>query len=246
MTLYRKGVMDFPHAYNQRSPHKKTKFGGGATGDYPVITDEQALDIWAPWTSTLFDDDAAFFFWGCMPKTPVNMEFLGRMEKDGFRFVTCAYLWEKITKAGNPKGGPGHYTAANAEPLWLAVRGKMKPEISLSNSVRPTFGWEATDYFELNDEPRSEFDIVVEPDSDSIVYKTHLTRHSRKPAIFKQLIDAMYPSDKYGRGIGLFERELQSGWDLFGNEVPSDIVGPDGLKPAPLAGDIAVQKLIFA
>lgn len=45
-------------------------------------------------------------------------------------------------------------------------------------------------------------------------------RHSEKPAQIRNRIVAMFPSQKK---IELFAREKTKGWDVFGNEVKSDI-----------------------
>jgi N6-adenosine-specific RNA methylase IME4 len=48
--------------------------------------------------------------------------------------------------------------------------------------------------------------VVTEPRSD----------HSRKPEIFREIIDTIYPN---GNRIELFARKQTEGWDVYGNEV---------------------------
>jgi N6-adenosine-specific RNA methylase IME4 len=44
--------------------------------------------------------------------------------------------------------------------------------------------------------------------------------HSKKPEIFRQLIESVTPS---GNKLELFARHENEGWDLFGNEVNNSI-----------------------
>lgn len=54
----------------------------------------------------------------------------------------------------------------------------------------------------------------------SSVFRERRTRHSRKPLKIAELIQKWYP-DK--NRIELFAREKTPGWDVWGNEVDSDI-----------------------
>jgi N6-adenosine-specific RNA methylase IME4 len=51
---------------------------------------------------------------------------------------------------------------------------------------------------------------------DSVV-SVERTEHSRKPAMFREMIDTIYPN---GRRIELFAREHIQGWDVYGNQLP--------------------------
>lgn len=48
-----------------------------------------------------------------------------------------------------------------------------------------------------------------------------VTVHSRKPAIFRERIESMFPHSKK---IELFARDQVSGWDSWGEEVKSNVV----------------------
>ena len=52
---------------------------------------------------------------------------------------------------------------------------------------------------------------------DSVI-SIEKTRHSEKPAYFRELIDKLYT---HGNRIELFAREVAPGWDSWGNEVPA-------------------------
>ena len=46
------------------------------------------------------------------------------------------------------------------------------------------------------------------------------TEHSKKPKEFRDIINTIYPN---GKRVELFAREKTEGWDVWGNEVESDI-----------------------
>lgn len=50
---------------------------------------------------------------------------------------------------------------------------------------------------------------------DSVITEER-TEHSKKPKIFREIIDTIYP---YGKRIELFAREKAEGWDVYGNEI---------------------------
>jgi N6-adenosine-specific RNA methylase IME4 len=50
---------------------------------------------------------------------------------------------------------------------------------------------------------------------DSVVTEER-TEHSRKPEVFREIIDTIYP---YGKRIELFARVKVEGWDAYGNEL---------------------------
>lgn len=49
---------------------------------------------------------------------------------------------------------------------------------------------------------------------DSVITEER-TEHSRKPKVFREIIDTIYP---HGKRIELFAREKAEGWDVYGNE----------------------------
>lgn len=55
--------------------------------------------------------------------------------------------------------------------------------------------------------------------------------HSAKPKEFYELVRRLYPEDKFGRGVALFERTERPGFDCYGNELgrphPGVVVGVD-------------------
>lgn len=124
-------LADPPWKYNNRGHHNKTKFGGGVHSHYPVMKPSDILAL-RPAIDTLAADNSALFLWVVMPQLQLGLEV---MKAWGYRYVTNAFTWVKTTKKGEPIGGPGFYTASNAEICLLGVRGKLKPVNHLVNSV---------------------------------------------------------------------------------------------------------------
>jgi N6-adenosine-specific RNA methylase IME4 len=56
--------------------------------------------------------------------------------------------------------------------------------------------------------------------SVSSVYREKRTRHSKKPAYFRNLIASWYPNETK---LEMFAREKCPGWDVWGNEVDSSV-----------------------
>lgn len=55
---------------------------------------------------------------------------------------------------------------------------------------------------------------------ESSVFREKRTKHSRKPAYFRNLIEKQFPT---ATKLELFAREKTLGWDVWGNEVENDI-----------------------
>jgi len=209
--LYKRGKCDFPWSYASRCPHADTRFGGGASGDYDLISDQEAMEVWAPWIDSLFHpENAVCFFWIVWPKVEFCLQFIRAC---GFKPSTLAFDWVKTCKTNQDtfRVNPGAYSGSNSELCILGVRGSMKAYQPLVGQVEETC---YPDHL-----------VTVR---HGLVYGTDgKPIHSRKPDVFKVKIDQMYPPNLYGNGIGLFERESQGpGWDVFGNQVNGSIPGP--------------------
>jgi N6-adenosine-specific RNA methylase IME4 len=64
---------------------------------------------------------------------------------------------------------------------------------------------------------RGRFSLAPELCSEG-VYSEKRTKHSRKPAFFRELIASLYPNESK---LEMFAREVVPGWDVWGNEVNS-------------------------
>ena len=67
---------------------------------------------------------------------------------------------------------------------------------------------------------RGQFAAPSEELSVSSVYSEKRTKHSKKPAYFRDLIASWYPSESK---LEMFAREVVPGWDAWGNEVNSSV-----------------------
>ena len=141
----------------------------------------------------LADDNCILFMWATFPKL---QEALDVIKAWGFEYKTVGFTWIKKNKNGGNFFGVGWYTKSNAEVCLIGVRGKA-PKIS--NSV-------------------------------SSIIETTRERHSKKPSIVKDKIVEFCGDISR---IELFARQDNQmklngktdfdGWDVWGNEVDSDI-----------------------
>jgi N6-adenosine-specific RNA methylase IME4 len=67
---------------------------------------------------------------------------------------------------------------------------------------------------------RGQIDAPPEARSVSSVYSEKRTKHSKKPAYFRNLISSWYPNEAK---LEMFAREASPGWDVWGNEVESSV-----------------------
>jgi site-specific DNA-methyltransferase (adenine-specific) len=117
---------DFPWKYNDRR-NSKTTFGGGAYGQYPMMTMEQIEAFPVP---DLADTNCALFMWCTFPLLDQQLRLFRHW---GFTYKNDRFTWTKINaRNGKPFFGVGYYTKSNAEVCLLGIKGRMKP---ISNKV---------------------------------------------------------------------------------------------------------------
>jgi len=190
--MYNIILADPPWYYNSRTGGKRTRFGLGAPGRYPVMKTEELCDI--P-VHKLAAENCALFLWTTFPRYDVALEVMNAW---GFDHKTIGFLWIKLNpkraKSMVPWGNPiwimewlsffgiGYYTKSNPEPCLLGIKGKMKP---ISNRVA---------------------NLVYAPRG----------RHSMKPDITRDKIVELFGDLPR---VELFARERAEGWDAIGNEI---------------------------
>lgn len=171
---------DPPWSYRDKASSGKR----GACYKYPLMTTEDICNL--P-VANIADEDCALFLWATMPK--LQDAFLV-MERWGFSYKTCAFVWVKQNKNDNGLFmkrnklfmGMGNYTRANAEICLLGIKGNIKRVDSSVHSV------------------------VISP----------VERHSKKPdEVRKRIVRLVGDIPR----IELFAREEKDGWDCWGNEV---------------------------
>lgn len=116
---YRIIYADPPWQYNSRSAHKKTKFGGGATGNYKCLSLDEIKSL--P-VGRLADDNSVLAMWVTGPHMHHGADVIRSW---GFKYVeTVLFVWVKTNRDGRAFYGPGFYTGSNAEYVLLGKRGK--------------------------------------------------------------------------------------------------------------------------
>lgn len=126
--------------------------------------------------------------------SPKLNEVLPIIESWGFNYKTVAFCWNKITTGGKWVHNMGHWTMGNIELCLLATKGHPK---RISKTIK-----------QLTIAPR--------------------TTHSKKPAIIREkiikLVGNLPRIELFARKEDLlFDADGFEGWDIWGNEVESDI-----------------------
>lgn len=150
-------------------------------------------DICALPIGDLADKDCKLFLWAT---PPCLQEALQVMKSWGFEYKTIAFCWIKTNpKSGTPFFGIGHWTASNCELVLVGLRKGGQ----------------------LNRQSKSISQVVLSP----------IQEHSRKPDIIRDNIVKLCGDIPR---IELFARKRENlfgsnldGWDVWGNEVKSDI-----------------------
>ena len=141
----------------------------------------------------LTDKDCILFLWVTFPQL---VEGLRLIEAWGFEYKTIAFNWVKKNKDGSPFFGVGYYTKSNGEVCLLATKGKPHKFVK-DNSI------------------------------SQVIFSGKLG-HSKKPPIVRkkiiQLLGDRPRIELFARKPNLlFDAEGYDGWDVWGNEVESDI-----------------------
>lgn len=68
---------------------------------------------------------------------------------------------------------------------------------------------------------KGKFSPPISTMRESSVYREKKSKHSRKPQYFRDLISRQFPE---ATKLELFARQKTPGWDVWGNEVESDII----------------------
>lgn len=126
---------------------------------------------------------------------PCLEEGLELIRKWGFTYKTCAFNWIKTNKKSDSLfWGMGYWTRANSELCLLATKGNPKRISAGVHQVIETFETET--------------------------FKSRIEQHSKKPdQVRERIVQLLGDLPR----IELFARQKASGWDVFGNEVESDV-----------------------
>jgi N6-adenosine-specific RNA methylase IME4 len=82
------------------------------------------LEAIGPYIDTVAANNACLFLWMCPPLVPETLRMAAAW---GWKYKTTAFTWVKTTRdTNNLFTGMGYWTRANAEFVWLFVRGEPK------------------------------------------------------------------------------------------------------------------------
>ncbi len=126
MAKYKLLYVDPPWQFTNKKTGGSMK--SGAETQYPTMTLEQlkALDV-----PSICDDDCLLVMWwvGSQPQEAIDL-----CKAWGFTIKNMnGFVWNKLTKNGNPFFGMGFYTRAGSESAIIATKGS--PKI-INHSVR--------------------------------------------------------------------------------------------------------------
>jgi site-specific DNA-methyltransferase (adenine-specific) len=99
-------------------PSVSTGARGNAADNYSLMTLDEIAQVPIPAAK-----DCALFLWVRSPALP---EALTVMTAWGFRYVTVAFVWEKVSSCGEPMWACGLYTRPSTELCLLGMRGKLE------------------------------------------------------------------------------------------------------------------------
>ena len=146
------------------------------------------------------DKNCVLFLWAVSPLLPEAMKVIDAW---GFKYKTIAFVWSKRTKNGLQIANMGRWTMGNVEICLLGTKGKPK---RISRNIR-----------QLVEDWRAE--------------------HSKKPDQVRnkivELMGNLPRIELFARNNGqimLDGKTIFDGWDIWGNEVESDITLANKLK----------------
>lgn len=181
---YKAILCDPPWTFETYSAKGKDR---SAEQHYPCMTKEdiQNLPI-----QDLAEEDCVLFLWVTYPCLKEGMELI---DKWGFSYKTCAFMWAKKNKSNMGFFmGMGYWTRANGEICLLATKGKPNRR-------------EVVEGMKDHEKSTNQRQLIVSP----------IREHSRKP-------DEQYNRIEYlveGPYIELFSRCNRQGWDSWGLET---------------------------
>jgi N6-adenosine-specific RNA methylase IME4 len=153
-------------------------------------------DIYNLPVQDISDDNCVLFLWVTNPMLQEGLETIKRW---GFTYKTVGFSWYKKNKiADSFFWGLGYWTRANSELCLLATKGK---PTRISKGVHQV----------INDESFLDTEQIL----------STIRIHSQKPdEIHEKIVKLCGDVPR----IELFARNYTPGWDVWGNEVDSDVV----------------------
>jgi len=139
------------------------------------------------------DKNCVLFLWAVSPLLPEALEVITAW---GFKYKTLAFCWSKTTSNLKEVANMGRWTMGNVELCLLATKGSPK---RVSRTIRQLVSAERT-------------------------------RHSAKPTIVRELIVELMGDlprleifSRPNNQIDIYGKNTFDGWNVWGNEVDSNI-----------------------
>lgn len=194
-------LADPPWTFNTYSDRGK---GRSADRHYNPMT---TADICALPVAALAADNCALFLWIVPQSLPEALEVIRAW---GFTYRTKAWTWVKL------------------QQNWTTRYLPMAPVLSSQTSIlysllRMSLGYytrKATEDCLLAVKGRMPVDVRNELD---VIFAAITGEHSEKPAEQYAKIERLYPAELYPARLELFARQSATGWDVWGNQVESDV-----------------------
>ncbi len=99
--------------------------------------------------TNISDKNCALFMWVTLPMIQEGLEL---MKAWGFRYMTTAFVWNKIYANGKPYCGMGYWTRSGSEICLLGFKGKMERQ---SKKVYQVISSKVTEHSKKPDEIRN-------------------------------------------------------------------------------------------
>lgn len=148
------------------------------------------------------EEDSLLFMWAVWPKLPQAIELMSAW---GFTYQTVGFVWVKTyTNPWKPFFGMGFYTRSNTEVVLIGKRGQGRKR----------------KYAGIHQLVEESAQLPEEP----AVYRSPILTHSQKPTQVRDNIASLYD----GPYLELFARQAPSGWDVWGNQAPTE-TEPEGM-----------------
>lgn len=202
---YRIIYADPPWRYNARN-NPDTRFGLGVHGHYPTMALQEICSLSV---ESISADNSALFLWTTWPRLRFGLQV---MKAWGFEYKTVGFVWIKLNQG----------------------RASMETD-DLAHQMFNSYTWESFldwfSFFGIGYYTKSNTEVCLlgikgkmKPISNKVSQLIFYPRlnHSEKPPIVRDRIVELFGDLPR---IELFAREEEEieGWDMWGNEVVSDI-----------------------
>lgn len=172
-------------------------------GHYKLMTAEEIIDL--PVQKLVDPAGCVMFLWCPYRHLPLGLRVI---ESWGFTLKTIGFIWVKITKhaTARSKAEQERFYVAKGEDLFKLVTG---PGFYTKSNTEPCFVATC-----------GRVPIPTAGNVHSVIFAPR-GRHSEKPYEAYKRMGRLYPDLSR---VELFARRKMKGWDLWGNEVTSDVV----------------------